>query len=264
MPRVHPQTPKLGSPEAVETGQPPYPPGMTPPGGVPGQPHYVHPDVTPTPVAVPIPGRPITGGQPHVAPPFLHQPEDISQSITALQGSVNTLMGMLTPEQQIFLRGRSEFKQAADNYEESVTPKSRAWKIVKWGGGILLGSTVAIFGAGVAWNQTVANNATKADIEDHTTTELAPVKVQVEKNTTTISGVKVGVDSLVNLGRAEAVVDEAQQVAEEYRQEHREKITEWAASKAAGHRVKKPERRKELVDAELEVRRAQKDLLKVK
>ena len=86
----------------------------------------------------------------------------------------------------------------------------------------------------------------------------------MEKNTTGISGVKGGVDSLVKRGKAEAVVEDAQQVVEEYRQEHREKITEWAASKAAGHRVKKPERRKELVDAELEVRRAQKDLLKVK
>ncbi len=177
-----------------------------------------------------------------------------------MQGTMNTLMTVLTPEQQAKLQQGSEFRAAIDSYEKTLKPWHKAWKAIA----VVSGIIAAIFGAGAAYQQFLGGNATKSDIEKHSTNELGPVKEQVKKNTETINGVKSGVELLNRRGQAEAKVEEAQRRVDVYRQEHEEKIAEWAALKAAGKRTKKPQKRPELVDAELALENAQKELLKVK
>lgn len=172
---------------------------------------------------------------------------------------MNTLMETLTPEQQAKLQQSSEFRTAIDKYEKNLGPWHKAWKAIAVVGGIV----AAIFGAGAAYQQFLGGNATKQDIAEHTANDLGPVKRKVEENTTAIQGVQVGVDKLNERGAAESKVKEAQRVVDKWRQEHDENIAEWVADKAAGRRRKKPEKRPELVAAELALETAQKELLKV-
>lgn len=184
---------------------------------------------------------------------------ELGSALSQLQGSMNTLVAAMSPEQQVRLHQREEFQQAVDSYEKSLKPWHLVWRVI----GFVLGGVGIIFAAGVGYQQFLGGNATKADITEHAEIELVPVRVQVRKNTKSITGVQGGVDTLLRRGEAEAEVEEAQQVAEVYRQEYDELITEWAASKAAGKKRAKPSKRKELIEAELAVRKAQKKLLKV-
>lgn len=254
--RLHLDTPKQGS-GATEPGQPKF---VTPTRTPTTPPGSVLPELNQVSVAQLERNRtPTIPIDPSLIP--LEPPQvELGPALTQLQGSVNHLMAALTPEQKQRLHQRGEFQQAAENYEKSVKPWSRAGKVL----GVLAAIVVVIFGAGVGYQQFLGGNATKSDIVDHMEKDLVPVRVQVRKNTDAIEGVQGGVTTLLNRGEAEVKVEEAQQVADEYRQEHEERITEWAAAKAAGKRRTKPEKRKELVEAERDVRKAQKELFKVK
>lgn len=184
---------------------------------------------------------------------------DLGPVLRQMQGSMNTLISALTPEQRVKLQQGAEFRTAIDNYEKTLKPWHKAWKAIAVVGGIV----AAIFGAGAAYQQFLGGNATKDDIAAHKTNDLEPVKEEVKKNTEAINGVKVGVDRLNRRGEAEAKVKDAQRVVDKWRREHDENIAEWVADKAAGRRRKKPEKRPELVEAELALENAQKELMKV-
>lgn len=126
------------------------------------------------------------------------------------------------------------------------------------------GVVAALFGAGVTYQKAIGNNATKDDIAAHKEADLKPLEEKVNGNTAEIGTVKTGVTTLVNRSEAEAKVESAQRVVDKWQKERDEQIQEWAAEKAAGRRRKKPEKRKELVDAELALEDARTELLKVK
>lgn len=176
---------------------------------------------------------------------------------------MNTLMETLTPQQQAKLLQGSEFRQAVDSYEKTLKPYQKVWK----GLGILAGIVAAIFGAGVAYQQFMGGNATKDDIKtelkSHVDNDLVPVREQVVVNTQTLHAVSSGVDKLVRLADAETKVQKAQQVVDAYQRDHEEKITDWMAAKAAGRHPAKPEKRPELVQAELALKDAKEQLLRV-
>ena len=221
----------------------------------PGQPKFVTPSRTPT---LPPGSTSLTGPLPSVPE---ESSGELGSAVTQLQGLVNQLMGGLPPDQRSQVQQQGEFQKAVESYEKSLKPWSKVWKAL----GVLAAIVAVIFGAGVAYQQFLGGNATKADIVDHMEKDLVPVKVQVEQNTKAITGVQEGVTTLLNRGEAEAKVEEAQQVLDIYRQEHEDRIAEWAAAKAAGRtRRPRPQKRPELINAEVEVQKAQKKLLQVK
>lgn len=169
---------------------------------------------------------------------------------------MNVLMETLTPEQQTRLLQRSEFSQAVDNYERKLKPYTKVWKVLS----VVATGVVALFGAGMVYQQFLGGNATKADIEKHAKEELEPVKVQVEKHTEMIEGVSYGVDKLVRKAEAERGVARAQQVVDMYSQEYEEALSEWMSN---GKHGPKPTKREEWVQAEIALKDAKEALIKV-
>jgi len=107
---------------------------------------------------------------------------------------------------------------------------------LKWGVAFI----VTIFGAGVAYSQWVADNATKGDLVNHINNDLAPVSEDV-------SSVKVSVDSLVKAEKKRAArevesdaMDKRMHLLEAHRAEYQEAMAEYAAMKAAGKRATRP------------------------
>jgi hypothetical protein len=185
---------------------------------------------------------------------------NLGAAISQLQGSMNVLMETLTPEQQAKLLLRAEFGQAVDNYERKLKPFAKVWKALS----IVAAGVAFLFGAGMAYQQFLGGNATKADIQKHVTEEFTPVKVQVDKHTEMIENVGSGVNRLVKHAEAERLVEEAQQTFDIYTKEHEEKLAEWTVAKHAGKHLAKPQRRTELVDAEKALKRAKEELIRVR
>lgn len=124
---------------------------------------------------------------------------------------------------------RDAFIDATDTAEKGVT-----W--IKWGVALV----VVIFGSGIAYNQWIADNATKGDLSSHIKNDLMPVKADV-------SGIKVSVDTLVTAEtkRAEreleqAALDKQLRLLEAHRAEYQEAMAEYTATKAAGKRATRP------------------------
>lgn len=141
---------------------------------------------------------------------------------------------------------------------------SKTWKIGKWAGGILAGSAATIFAAGVTYAQFQGGNATKGDVNGAVEKAVAihnadfgQLSKEVAINTKDLGEVKNGVGTLLNRATAENDVAEKARIVEAYRREYELDFAEYTAQKAAGRRGKRPTKRPELIQAELDLAKAQ-------
>jgi hypothetical protein len=145
---------------------------------------------------------------------------------------MNTLMDALTPEQKVMLHQRAEFKQAVDQYEKTLSPWGKIWKVL----GVIGGIVVVVFGAGVGYQQAIGDNATKADIKQHTEEDLVPVKVEIKAFKEEMAPVKTGVNTLVQAHEQEQKVKKVRRLVERHDHQYGELLQEYTADKAAGRR----------------------------
>ena len=145
---------------------------------------------------------------------------------------MNTLMDALTPEQKAALHQRAEFKQAIDQYEETLSPWGKIWKVL----GVIAGVVVVVFGAGVGYQKAIGDNATKHDIKQHVETDLVPVQTEVKALKEQMEPVKTGVSTLVLAHEQEQKVKRVRRLVERHDHQYGELLQEYTADKAAGRR----------------------------
>lgn len=138
---------------------------------------------------------------------------------------------------------KTYFSSKGSGFGDPTDAAEKGVKWIKWGVAFI----VFVFGAGVAYSQWIADNATKTDLQDHVQQDLIPVKEDV-------SSVKVSVEALVaaESGRAkseekraareaeQARVDKKMHLLDAHRAEYQEAMSEYTASKAAGKRATRP------------------------
>ncbi len=204
----------------------------------PGPTQFAQPQPEPrplTPQGAPPSGRPPTGPQ---VPPFMPPSgPELAPTLTQLQGTLNTIMATLTSEQQAALRKRAEFQQSFDHYEKTLSPWAKIWKVL----GILAGIIALLFGAGVAYQKAIGDNATKTDLktdmEKHVAEDLVPVKEEVQAFKLEMKPVKIGVASLVATQEKEKTVKKVRRLVERHDRQYEQLLGDYTADKAAGRRT---------------------------
>lgn len=234
-----------------------------------GVPYHVHPGHTPVPVDrihTSVRGIPAQKQGSGMSDASLADLTRAVERLTLLTESFSQ-----TPEQMAALRAAASQQRIPTGPQEE-TPKpffqTKTGKAMKWAAGILVGGATAIFAFGATVNQFVGDNATKVDlssavqkaIEIHER-DFGMISKTVGQNSKDISEVKTGVSTLVDQAAAENDVAEAQRILDAYQEEYDLDFAEYAAEKASGNRrIKRPKKRPEMIQAELDLESAQKRL----
>lgn len=211
---------------------------------VPRQPGALH---RPMSDATPVP---MVGDPPHV---------DVTETLTRLHRMVGDLdkkvsvIHELTPEQLAALKANESFSATIDEYEKKLSPWRKLWAFTAAIGGV----AIFIFGAGIAYQQFMGGNATKADIETHKHEDLEPVQEDVAQIKEDLEPVKEGVKSLVDVQEKEHKVKKLKRQLERHDKEYQEALQEYTADKAAGQRSSRPRKTAEHIRLEAEVKEAE-------
>lgn len=188
-----------------------------------------------------------------------HEDQDITTSFTKLLQRIDSLEQQ---NSQILMTRRplampGETGGASKESDEDLhiaagIKKGKAWwKILAWViGGF---STVAggVFGAGVAYQKYVGDNATKGDIKKLETERVEPLEKHVEDLDSGMQKVSTGVESLVETQEKEKEVKKARRILDRHDKQYQESLQEYTADKAAGRRAgPRPQKTPEHIDLE--------------
>lgn len=229
-----------------------------------GVPYHVHAGHTPVPVDrihTPVRPMPVQASGMSSSDATLGDLTRAVERLTLLTESFTQ-----TPEQAVALR--AGVKEGPRSKVPKAFNETKTWKGIKWAFGILVGGSAAIFAFGVTVNQYVGGNATKDDLSGSVEKaigiherDFGALSKEVGQNSKDITGVKVGVDTLVEQASAESDVNEAKRKLNAYQEEYDLEFAEYAAEKASGNRrIKRPKKRAEMIQAELDLESAQKRL----
>jgi uncharacterized protein YoxC len=179
----------------------------------------------------------------------------LANGLTALDQKV-TGITELSPEQMAQLRA-NRVAETVDDYEEKLSPWTKVWKALA----VIAAVAGTIFGAGVAYQKIIGDNATKTDIETHVTDDLDPVVDEVKAIKTELEPVKTGVESLVKTQNDEREFKKIKRKLDKLDKQHQEALQEYTADKAAGRRTgPRPKKDKPHIDLEEELIEAEKKL----
>lgn len=184
-------------------------------------------DPTPDPVA------PITQAQ---AAEILGQ----LKTLTTIERRAPTPEEWEAERQRLLLQGSPLSPAAAaesDKFEDSVKPKTRAWKAIKWAAITLVGGAATIFGLGVGYQKAIGDNATKDDIQAHVDTDLEPVKTELTSFKNEMEPVKEGVGILVDDRNKAEIIKKLRRKLERHDKDYQEALQEYTADKSAGRRT---------------------------
>lgn len=156
-------------------------------------------------------------------------------------------------------------KEALEEDEEKVDDSpagilKASWRVAAWVFGTLATLVTAIFGAGIAFQNIIHDNATKDDIKSHVETDLEPVKENIKNIEEDLKPVKKGIESLLHSEAKEKELKKAKARLDRFDKEYQEALQEYTADKAAGRRATRPRKTKDHLDLEVMVAEMEDDL----
>lgn len=137
---------------------------------------------------------------------------------------------------------------------ETMTVAVKPWKKVLTMMTWVAAAIGAVFAAGIAYQQFVVQNATKGDLEKYDTDVIQPLKHQVDEIKASTDKMNEGVDKLLAERKRQQLIERKRSLLEAYRSEYQEDMADYTASKAAGQSVRRPQKSKEQIDLEVELR----------
>ena len=132
----------------------------------------------------------------------------------------------------------------------SVKPWKKVLTMMTW----VAAAIGAVFAAGIAYQQFVVQNATKDDIEKYDIDVIQPMKHQVEEIKVVTDKMSDGVEKLLEERKRQQIIERKSALLEAYRSEYQEDMADYTASKAVGQVVRRPQKSKEQIDLEVELR----------
>lgn len=149
---------------------------------------------------------------------------------------------------------RHEFDEESGVDFETMSVAVKPWKkvltLMTW----VAAAIGAVFAAGIAYQQFVVQNATKDDIEKYDVDVIQPLKNQVEEIKVVTDKMSEGVEKLLEERKRQQLIERKRSLLEAYRSEYQEDMADYTASKAAGQSVRRPQKSKEQIDLEVELR----------
>lgn len=137
---------------------------------------------------------------------------------------------------------------------ETMTVAVKPWKkvltLMTW----VAAAIGAVFAAGIAYQQFVVQNATKEDLDKYDADVIQPLKNQVDEIKVVTDKMSDGVEKLLEERKRQQLIERKRSLLEAYRSEYQEDMADYTASKAAGLSVRRPQKSKEQIDLEVELR----------
>lgn len=191
-----------------------------------------------------------------------HEDSDLTTSVTRLLLRIESLEQQNT---QILMTRRpitqpADSLGAAGETDEEIQiaaglKKGKVWwKVLAWFFGALASIATVVFGAGVAYQKYVGDNASKADIQRLETERVEPLEHRVDTLDEGMGKVQTGVESLVKTQEQEKEMKKVKRKLDRHDKQYQEAFQEYTADKAAGRRAgPRPQKNPAHIDLEEEL-----------